>query len=118
MSEIITNLANKILTSADWDPSRTHSPHRAQIPKLNILDDNIPFAKSLPADVAVTPLKHGKVDCYINDLIPFILHSGDNAERAATAIPLDMLTIGRPVHPNNPLPQDDLLCLRKLFGEY
>ena len=74
MSEIITDLANNILASADWDPSITHSPHRAQIPKPNILDDNIPFAKALPDNVAVTPLKHGKVDCYISNLFPVILH--------------------------------------------
>ena len=72
MSEIITDLANNILASADWDPSRTHIPHRAQIPKPDILAENILFAKALPADVAVTPLKHGKVDCYIDDLIPVI----------------------------------------------
>ena len=62
MSKIITDLANDILASADWDPSRTHSPHRAQIPKPDILADNIPFAQSLSADVAVTPLKLGMVD--------------------------------------------------------
>ena len=81
------------------------------------MDDNIPFAKSLPADVAVTPLKHGKVDCYIDDLIPVILHSGDNAEQAANAIPLAMHIIGRPVHPNEPIPRDDILCFLKLYGE-
>ena len=104
MLEIFTDLANDILASADWDPSRTHSPHRAQIPKLNILDDKIPFAKALLAEVAVTPLKHGKVDCYIDNLIPVILHSGDNSERAANAEPLAMHIIGRPVHPNEPIP--------------
>ena len=56
ISEIITDLANNILASADWDPSRTHSPHRAQIPKPNILDEKIPFTTALPADVAVTPI--------------------------------------------------------------
>ena len=100
MSEIITDLANNILASADWDPTRTHSPHHAKTPKKNILDENIPFEKVLPADVALTPLKHGKFDCYIDNLIPFILHSGDNAERAANAVPLAMHIISRPVHPN------------------
>ena len=90
MSEIITDLANNILASADWDPSRTHSPYRAQIPKPKIFDNNIPFAKALPDNVAVTPLKHGKVNCYINDLIPVILHSGDNTGRAANTVPLAM----------------------------
>ena len=74
MLEIITDLANNILASAEWDPSRTHIPHRAQILKPNILADNIPLAKSLPAYVSVTPLKNGKVDCYVDDLIPAILH--------------------------------------------
>ena len=104
MSEIITDLANNILASADWDPSRTHIPHRAQIPKPDILAENILFAKALPADVAVTPLKHGKVNCYIDELISVILHSGYNAEQATNAVPLAMHTIGRPVHPNLPIP--------------
>ena len=117
LSEIITNLANDILARADWDPSITHSPHHAQIPKPNILDDNIPFAKALPADVSATPLKHGMADCYIDDLIPVILHSGDNAERAAKDVPLAMHIIGCPVHPNEPIPRDNLLCFRKLYGE-
>ena len=117
MSEIITDLANDVLASTDWDPSRTRSPHRAKIPKPNILDDNIPLAKALPAEVAVTPLKHRKVDCYIDDLIPVIPHSGDKAERSANNVPLAMHIIGCPVHPNKPIPRDDLLCFRKLYGE-
>ena len=36
ISKMITNLANDILVSTDWDPSRTHSPHHAQMPKPNI----------------------------------------------------------------------------------
>ena len=116
MLEIITDLDNNILASADLDPPRTHSPHRAQIPQPNILDNSIPFAKALPADIAVTPLKHGKVDCYIDNLIPFILHLGDNAEQAANAVPLAMHIVGRPVHPNEPITCDDLIYFRKLYG--
>ena len=36
MPDIITDLANDILASADWDPSKTHSPHRAKIPEPDI----------------------------------------------------------------------------------
>ena len=53
--------------------------------------------KALPADVALTPLKHGKVDCYINNLFSVILHSGDNDERATNDVPLAMHIIGRRV---------------------
>ena len=117
MLEIIINLANNILASADWDPSRTHSPHCAKIPKANILDDNIAFAKALTDDVAVTPLKNGKVNWYIDNLIPVILHSVYNAERSTNVVPLDMHKIGQLVHPNEPIPQDNLLCFRKLYGK-
>ena len=79
--------------------------------------ENIPFAQALPANVAVTPLKHGNIDYYIDDLTPVIVHSGDKAVRAANAVPLAMHTVGRPVHPNEPIPWDDLLCFRKISGE-
>ena len=117
MLEIITDLANYIFASTAWNPSKTHSPHRAQISEPDILADNIPLSQALSANVVVTPLKHGKFNCYIDDLIPVVLHSGDNAERAANAIPLVMHTIDHPVHPNEPIPWDDLLCSCKLFGK-
>ena len=117
MLEIITDLANKILFRADWNPSKTHSPHCAQIIEPDILTDNITFAQALPANVAVTPLKHGKVDCYIYDLILVVLHLIENSVRAANAVPLAMHTFGRPVHPNKPIPRCALLCFRKLSGK-
>ena len=96
---------------------KTHSAHRAQILELDFLAHNIPFAQALPANVAVTPLKPGKVNCYIDNFIPVVLHSGDNVERSANTIPLNMHTLGRPVHPNEPISWEDLICFCKLFCE-
>ena len=117
MSELIADLANDILACPSWNPEEVHSPHKNEIPPAKLLADNIPFAPALPADVSVPPLAHGKVDCYIDDLIPVVLHSDQNTERGANAVPLAMHTVGRPVHPSEPIPRDDLLCFRKLYGE-
>ena len=117
MSKIITDLANDILASADWDPSKTHIPHCAQIPEPDFLADNIPFAQALPANVSVNSLIHGKVNCYVDNFIPIVLHSGNNVERSANTIPLNMHTIGRPVHPNEPISWEYHLCFCKLFCE-
>ena len=117
MSETITDLANDILACPEWDLASTHSPHKSKIKQPRILPDNIPFATALQADVDVDPLIHGKVDCYIDDLIPVVLHIDNNAEKGANAVPLAMHTVGRPVHKDEPITRDDMLCFRKLYGE-
>ena len=46
-----------------------------------------------------------------------MLDKGNNADRAANAVPLAIHITGRPVHPQEPIQRDDLLCFRKLAGE-
>ena len=117
IAETITDLANDILEYEDWDVETTHSPHISKIPEPLILNDDIPFSPAFQADVHVPPLPHGKVDGYIDDLIPVVLHEGDNARRAANAVPLAMYILGRPLNPDEPINREDLLSFRKLAGE-
>ena len=117
MSEMITDLANDILNCPLWDHSITHSPHANKIQSPQFIEGCTPFARALPADVVVPPTHSGKIDSYIDDLIPVVVHRGDNASRGANAVPLAMHTVGRPVHSLEPIPRDDLLCFRKLHGE-
>ena len=117
MSETITDLANDILACPDWDPEQVHSPHKDNIPQAEILPTNIPFASALPVDVNVQPSTKSKVDCYIDNLVPVVLYTEDNAVRGANAVPLAMHTVGRPVHKQEPIPRDDLLWFHKLYGE-
>ena len=117
MSELITDLANDLLSCPDWDHEKVHSPHKPSIPPPVILPSTSPFSHALPVDVIVPPKKHGLVESYIDDLIPVVLHNKISSVRAANAVPLAMHIIGRPVHPDEPIKREDLLCFRKLAGE-
>ena len=75
----------------------TSSIYVNKIPPPELLDKNIPFHQAREADVHVPPRKEGKVDGYIDDLIPVVVHEGDNALRAANAVPLAIHIVGRPV---------------------
>ena len=83
MAEIITDLANDILSCVKWNPKVTHSPHHNIIPEPIHLHEEEPFMPAQPADVVVDPSPHGMVDGYIDDLIPVVLDINDNAARGA-----------------------------------
>ena len=117
MSESIKNLANDILACPEWDPEHIHSPNKDKIPAAAILPNNIPFGPALPANVAIPPSIQGKVDCYINNLTPMVLHIGNNAIRGENAVPLAMHTVGHPVHNDKTIPRNNLIYFRKLYGE-
>ena len=61
--------------------------------------------------------KTGKLDGYINNLIPVILHSGDNTKRTVNVVLLTMHILERLTDPKAPIPRDDLISFTKLFGE-
>ena len=117
MSEIITDLANDILSCPDWDPEKIHSPHKHHIQQPELQPEGTEFGQALQADVDVPPLSSGIVESSIDDLIPVTLHQHNNAERAANVVPLAMHIVGRPVSPSEPIPREELLCFRKLRGE-
>jgi len=81
------------------------------------MDDNIPSSPAFSADIHVPPLPQGKVDGYINDLIPVVIHKGDNELRADNDIPLVMHILGHPLHSIEKIKQEDLLSFRKLAAE-
>ena len=117
MAEIITDLSNDILTCDDWNIDSLHSPHMPKIPEPTILDSSIPFQPALQADVNVPPTSTGKVDGYIDDIIPVALYTPNNAKRAANVVPLAMHILGRPTDKNDPISRTDLLSFSKLSGE-
>jgi hypothetical protein len=59
MSELICNLANKLLKCKEWYPLTLHASVQEDIPTQKYLDDNVPFAmgRELIVDVPVDP--HG-----------------------------------------------------------
>ena len=78
VTEAITEITNDILSCKDWDQFEVHSPLTDKSPQVKYLPDSVPFVKSLPPDVNVPPIKHGKVDGYIEDLISVVLDVDSN----------------------------------------
>ena len=83
MAEIITDLANGILSCNNWDHKTICSPYSDKIPPAQRLPNSVPFIQALPSDVDVKPSLHGFVDGYISDLVPIILDQSNNAEIGA-----------------------------------
>ena len=114
MAEIVTNLANVILSCKKWDHTTIHSPHASKIPAVKRLPEIKPCMPALLAGANVNPYTFGMVDGYIDNLVPVVLDIKANTARGAQAAPLAMHTIDRPVVEEEPLVRDDLLSFKKL----
>ena len=117
MAEIVTDIGNDTLDYKDWDVKSLHFLYSKIIQDSELLPDEIPFESVLPTNVYIPPKPKGKVDGYIDDLIPVVLHHNDSAKRVVKQIPLAMHILGHPVNTSEPLPQDNLLSFQKLIGE-
>ncbi|MGH7974512.1 MAG: hypothetical protein ACREBR_03205, partial [bacterium] len=119
ISEMICDLANDIIQTekSEWDYRTVKSPHLEIIPALYRLQDHLPFHQAADANVNLPPNDKGLVDCYIDDLISICLDLEDKAARCSAAVVLALHTMGRPVQLYEPIPRDDLLSFKKLFGE-
>jgi hypothetical protein len=117
VSEACADLANDILQSQNWDPTKLHSPHTIILPIENDSADPTPFAKGLDLDVDLFPDLRGKVDIYIDDGITIVPDLGDNKVRGANAMALAIHPMLRPVSPVEPIKRDDCLSLSKLAAE-
>ncbi len=90
ISELICDLANKLLKCKEWDPLTLHALVQADIPTREYLDNDVPFAvgRELIINVPVDP--HGYADIYIEDTtgLTINLPGTPNANRLEAAIPL------------------------------
>lgn len=77
ISECVTDLANALLKSKDWDPKTLRAPIQDKIPKAKSLPDDIPFKQALPMIVDV-PEEDAKADVYIDDTTTCCVNVDDN----------------------------------------
>jgi hypothetical protein len=116
---MIADLANVIIQHKDWDPTRLHSDYvnlTGSEPKLE--PDDIQFA---PAWTLLTDWEmsdNGVTDAYINDIFTvFPFGSEDCFQRGRNAALLAIDVMGRPVHPDDPLPRDPIVATKKVMAE-
>jgi hypothetical protein len=116
-SEIITDLANELMLTADWHPTHSESPEQHLVPPTTYLADDIPFQHTLPSMLLPPPRPFGSADVYIDDVIVVFLNSPEHCRRAPSAVPLAIHLVGRPTSPNEPLPREPLISTSKLSAE-
>jgi hypothetical protein len=58
---------------------------------------------------------HPKSDCYIDDIFMAFLET--DAKRGSRIVPFILHLLGHPLSPNESLPHDDILSLKKLLAE-
>jgi hypothetical protein len=117
ISETICDLANEILQSDDWDPTKLYAPNSDLVPKKKTLDDDIPFeeGRDLIVDLPIHP--NGMVDLYIDDTIGLTVDLKDNDKRMENAILLAIHAAARPKQNSEPIPREEMAALSKLLAE-
>jgi hypothetical protein len=106
MPETICDLANKLLKFNNWDPLTLHSSIQKEIPSLQYLNNNVPFAKGRELIVDVTIDHQGYANIYIHNTtgLTIDLHITQNTDRLEAAILLAIEVAAGPHNKNEPIP--------------
>ena len=119
IAEPICDLTNAIILSDNWNFQNLRDPNDVMVPPTELLGDDVPFeeGKELIVDIPVDP--RGKSDIYIDDLINLtVLKEGSSNDiRIARAALLAIHTSARPLHPEEPIPREEMAALAKLLAE-
>jgi hypothetical protein len=116
---MIADLANVIIQHKDWDPTVLHSDFiqlTGSRPKLE--PDGVKFAPARELLMDWEMSDNGVTDAYIDDIFtvfPFASEDGFQRGRNAALLAIDVL--GRPVHPDDPLPRDPIVATKKVMAE-
>jgi hypothetical protein len=118
ISELMSDLANDILSTTDWDCSKLKWPHQQLVvpPSQNITADR-PFAPSLDTLYLPNPRPWGSTDVFVDDIIVAVLNRPDYVSRASAAVPLAVDIISRPYNEHDLPKREHMLALAKLQAE-
>ncbi len=119
MSDLICNLANRLLKCKEWDPLTLHTLVQADIPTQEYLDNDVPLAmrKELIVNVLVNPCSY--VDIYIDDTTGLTINLPEtrNADRLEVAISLAIEVAALPSNVDEPICREPMVVQEKLKAE-
>ena len=118
-SEIVMDLAQEIADDPTWKPDQTKSPHYSIFPEVEkSYNDDTPFGKAMPLLLPI-PVREIYIDGFVDDIMTIVLDSQkrEQINRAKGAVPLALHTVFRPTYKDEPVKRDDILSLRKMYGE-
>jgi hypothetical protein len=116
-SEIITDLANGLLSNPDWTPSDFKTTDNLPDLEPSRLPVDITLAQTLPCLLLPPTRPSGSVDVFIDDTGTLFIDTPSNTARAPKAVLIATATLARPVSPDEPLPRETLLSLDKYMAE-
>jgi hypothetical protein len=80
----------------------------------NPLAENLPYHKSKDLAIELPQNDIGKVDIYIDVTIAITPDLPGKAERMIMAVPLAIRTLTRPLDPNDEIPRNDIISIKKI----
>ena len=116
-SKMIFDLANNLIGSPSWDPSKFCSSYKDNIPDCTTPHNDRPFAPALPLDVNLGKQPPAKTEGYIGNALIMTFDVRDYFSRAKSAIPLTIKIMFRPLAKNEPISREALIQLKKILGE-
>jgi hypothetical protein len=119
ISEMIADTTNIILQHKDWDPSSLHSSFNTLIDENpRLVDSTVDFTPARKPLTEWDISEYGTTDVYIDDIFNvFPFRSENHLLRGRNAALLAIDLMGRPTHPNDPLPRDPLIAVKKVVAE-
>ena len=117
ISESVTDLANLLINTKEWNPKKLHAPIQDKFPSDEYLPDDVPMATSLPTIVSPPVDCCVKADVYIDDTPTIAVDDPPSLDRARAAVLLAIHIITRQLSPNEHILRDDIACIKKLLGE-
>lgn len=116
LSEMMCDLANDIVRNPGWEHTTMQSPHQALVPILpETLDSNVPIATCPELAVEAPTDYMPKCDVYLDDILAASKES--DLPRLSALLAFVVHIFGRPNHPEDAFPRDDLLSLKKFEHE-
>jgi hypothetical protein len=119
ISEMITDLSNIVLQHRDWNPATLHSEFNSLVQENpRLLEPDIQFAEAREPLMDWELSDFGATDVYIEDIFNvFPIVSDEYLQRGRNAALLAIDLLGRPTHPDDPLPRDPLVAVKKVIAE-
>jgi hypothetical protein len=117
ISDTLADLCNTLLQCKEWDHSSLFDPISKSVLPPNPLDENIPYHKSKNLAIELPQNNTGKVDIYIDDTIAITPDLPGNTERMIVAVPLVIRTLAHPIDPNDEIPRNDIISIKKFQAE-
>jgi hypothetical protein len=117
ISEMVTDLSNKIALAPQYEPSKIPVPGFTAL-TFNELPDSEPIAPARQMAVEVPTALDSRHDCFIDDIVQIFLDTEANRRRMPGVVPLAVFATCRPhAGPDKPVIRRPLLSPEKLIAE-